>query len=53
MTKRVIQVDKSLLEPKVWILTLECQHVVKVTSRRKPTRKQQKCYKCRPKRREE
>ena len=44
--KKVLRVDRSPMNPRIWCLELECRHGKWVTAVRKPTRITARCSIC-------
>ena len=44
--KRIIDITRSPMNPKRWMLTLECGHEVWITASRRPERRSMRCARC-------
>ena len=44
--KKVVRIDRSPLNPRVWCLELSCGHDFYTTATQKPRRKENICEKC-------
>ena len=42
----VVRIDRSPMNPRIWVLQLDCWHDIYITAERRPVRKTAKCEKC-------